>query len=59
MPDTTPEKLANQLIGQTVVGLMIDYDAEIITLQLSEGDIDFDANTLTMTYYKLENSKLN
>lgn len=59
MPDTTPEKLANQIIGQTVTGLMVDYDSEIITIQLGQGEIDFDANNLTMTYYKYENNKMN
>ena len=54
-----PQELAEKIIGQTIVGLQINYETETITLELNNADIDFEGDGLSMKVFDLNTPKLN
>ena len=56
---TDPNIIAEKIIGQTIVGLVIDYETETITIELENGDIDINGDGLTMQVFDLQKPKLN
>jgi hypothetical protein len=59
MAEVEPQQIADKIIGQTIVGLRIDYETEIITIELNNGDIDFSGDGLSMKVFDLDKPKLN
>lgn len=51
------KEMAESLIGQRIVGLKIDYDAEIITLELDDYDLDFKGDGLGFIRYEVNREK--
>ena len=51
------KEMAESLIGQRIVGLKIDYDAEIITLELDDYDLDFEGDGLGFIRYEVNREK--
>ena len=60
LTQVTPQKMAETLIGQQIVGFEIDYENETITLQLTNNDLEFEGDGLSIRCYDLqEGSRLN
>lgn len=59
MAEVEPQQIADKIIGQSIVGLRIDYETEIITIELSNGDIDFSGDGLSMKVFDLNRPTLN
>ena len=58
LKNVPPEKMAETLIGQQIIGLLIDYDAQTITLELTDNDLEFEADGLRMACYELKKPRL-
>ena len=59
MTKSSPEKVAEKIIGQTIVGLRIDYETETLIIEVSEYDIEFTGDDLKMEVFDLEKPKMN
>lgn len=59
MTKSNAEEVANKIIGQTVVGLRIDYDTETLVIELSEYDVEFTGDGMRMEVFNLDGPKLN
>lgn len=59
MTKSSPEKVAEKIIGQTIVGLRIDYETETLIIEVSEYDIEFTGDDLRMEVFYLEKPKMN
>lgn len=59
MKQVEAKDMAEKLIGQTIVGIIINYDDETMTLELSNNDLEFSGDGLSMRCYDLDQVRLN
>lgn len=59
LKQVTPQQMAETLIGQQIVGIEINYENETITLQLSNNDLEFEGDGMSMRCYDLEGGRVN
>lgn len=59
MKQVEPKEMAEKLIGQTIVGIIINYDDETMTLELSNNDLEFSGDGLSMKCLDLDQVRLN
>lgn len=59
LKEVTPKEMAETIIGQQIVGVEINYDDETITLQLSNNDLEFSGEDISMRCYELDAVRLN
>jgi hypothetical protein len=48
MSERTPEEICEDLLGQTIEEIEVDYDSEIITITTNLGRIEFSGDGLEM-----------
>lgn len=48
MSERTPEEICDDLLGQTIEEIEVDYDTEIITITTNMGRIEFSGDGLEM-----------
>jgi hypothetical protein len=59
MKQVEAKEMAEKIIGQTIVGLVINYDEETVTLELSNNDLEFGGDGMSMKCYDLDQVRLN
>ena len=59
LKQVTPQQMAETLIGQQIVGVEINYDEQTMTLQLTNNDLEFEGDGLSMRCYDLDKVRLN
>jgi len=59
MKQVEPKEMAEKIIGQTIVGFVINYDEETVTLELSNNDLEFSGDGMSMKCYDLNQVRLN
>jgi hypothetical protein len=59
MKQVEAKEMAEKIIGQTIVGLVINYDEETVTLELSNNDLEFGGDGISMKCYDLDQVRLN
>ena len=59
MKQIEAKDMAEKIIGQTIVGLVINYDEETVTLELSNNDLEFGGDGMSMKCYDLDQVRLN
>lgn len=55
----TLDELAKSIMDQKIVGLQVDFESEIITIELENFDLDITGDGLGMKLYPLDKPKLN
>ena len=59
MKEVEAKEMAQKLIGQTIVGIVIDYEQETVTIELSNNDLEFSGDGISMKCYDLTKPMLN
>ena len=59
LKQVTPQQMEETLIGQQIVGVEINYDEQTMTLQLTNNDLEFEGDGLSVRCYDLEGNRLN
>jgi len=59
MKQVEAKEMAEKIIGQHIVGVIINYDDETITLELSNNDLEFSGEDMSMKCFDLEQVRLN
>lgn len=59
MKQVEAKEMAEKIIGQTIVGMIINYDDETVTLELSNNDLEFSGDGMSMKCFDLDNVRLN
>lgn len=59
MKQVEAKEMAEKLLGQHIVGVEINYDDETITLELTNNDLEFSGDGLSMKCYDLDQVRLN
>lgn len=53
------KEMAEKLMGQTIVGIVIDYEQETVTLELTNNDLEFGGDGLSMKCFDLTRPLMN
>jgi hypothetical protein len=59
MREVEAKEMAQTLIGQTIVGIVIDYEQETVTLELANYDLEFGGDGLSMKCFDLNKPLMN
>jgi hypothetical protein len=59
MKQVEAKEMAEKIIGQTIVGVIINYDDETVTLELSNNDLEFSGDGISMKCFDLDRPMLN
>lgn len=59
MKQVEAKDMADRIIGQTIVGIIINYDEETITLELEYNDLEFSGEKISMKCFDLNVPLLN
>jgi hypothetical protein len=59
MKEVEAKEMAQTLIGQTIVGIVINYERETVTLELSNNDLEFGGDGLSMKCFDLTRPLMN
>jgi hypothetical protein len=59
MKQVEAKEMAQTLMGQTIVGIVIDYEQETVTLELSNYDLEFSGDGLSMKCFDLNKPLMN
>lgn len=55
----TLEELAQNIIGQEIVGMAFDHETETLTLELSACDLDINGEDIDIKLYRLQKDSMN
>jgi len=59
MKNVDAKEMAEKIIGQTIVGMVINYEDETVTLELTNNDLEFSGDGVSMRCYDLDKPMLN
>ena len=59
MKNVEAKEMAEKIIGQTIVGMVINYEDETVTLELSNNDLEFSGDGVSMKCFDLDRPLIN
>lgn len=59
MREVEAKEMAEKIMGQTIVGIVIDYEKETVTIELTNNDLEFSGDGLSMKCYDITKPMLN
>lgn len=59
MREVEAKEMAEKIMGQTIVGIVIDYEKETVTIELTNNDLEFSGDGLSMKCFELTRPLMN
>ena len=59
MREVEAKEMAEKIMGQTIVGIVIDYEKETVTIELTNNDLEFSGDGLSMKCFDLTRPLMN
>lgn len=59
MREVEAKEMAEKIMGQTIVGIVIDYEKETVTIELANNDLEFSGDGLSMKCFELTRPLMN